>query len=119
MIRHALDLIVETGRKRVGLLGFSFKAGTDDLRESPMVALIEKLLGIKMEMHKLGTNIEYIKDADEAAKRVEEGTAEVIFFMNPTKVSEVKDVAGRFIFTVKVWISVFKWSQHFVKLFFE
>ncbi len=56
--------------------------------------VIEKLLEIKMEMHKLGTNIEYIKDADEAAKRVEEGTAEVIFFMNATKVSEVKDVAG-------------------------
>jgi GDP-mannose 6-dehydrogenase len=44
-IRHALDLIVETGRKRVGLLGFSFKAGTDDLRESPMVVLGEMLLG--------------------------------------------------------------------------
>ncbi len=56
--------------------------------------VIEKLLGIKMEMHKLGTNIEYIKDADEAVKRVEEGSADVIFFMNPTKVSEVKDVAA-------------------------
>jgi GDP-mannose 6-dehydrogenase len=44
-IRHALDLIVESGRKRVGLLGFSFKAGTDDLRESPMVILAEQLLG--------------------------------------------------------------------------
>ena len=44
-IQHALDQIVETGRKRVGLLGFSFKAGTDDLRESPMVILAETLLG--------------------------------------------------------------------------
>jgi GDP-mannose 6-dehydrogenase len=44
-IRHALDEIVETGKKRVGLLGFSFKAGTDDLRESPMVILAEALLG--------------------------------------------------------------------------
>ena len=44
-IRHAIDMVVETGRKRIGLLGFSFKAGTDDLRESPIVILAEALLG--------------------------------------------------------------------------
>jgi GDP-mannose 6-dehydrogenase len=44
-IQQALDQILETGRKRIGLLGFSFKAGTDDLRESPMVILAETLLG--------------------------------------------------------------------------
>jgi GDP-mannose 6-dehydrogenase len=44
-IQHAVDQIVETGKKRIGLLGFSFKAGTDDLRESPMVILAETLLG--------------------------------------------------------------------------
>jgi GDP-mannose 6-dehydrogenase len=44
-IRHAIDLIVETGRRKIGLLGFSFKAGTDDLRESPIVILAEALLG--------------------------------------------------------------------------
>jgi GDP-mannose 6-dehydrogenase len=44
-IQHAVDAVVETGRKRVGLLGFSFKAGTDDLRESPIVILAEALLG--------------------------------------------------------------------------
>ena len=56
--------------------------------------IIDKLLGIKMETHKLGLNIEYIKDAGEADKRVHDGTAEVVFFMNPTKVSEVRDVAA-------------------------
>src|SRR5918993_4721875 len=44
-VQHAIDRIVETGKKRIGLLGFSFKAGTDDLRESPMVILAEALLG--------------------------------------------------------------------------
>jgi len=44
-IQHAVDEIVETGKKRIGLLGFSFKAGTDDLRESPIVILAEALLG--------------------------------------------------------------------------
>ena len=41
----AVEQIAETGKKRIGLLGFSFKAGTDDLRESPMVTLAEALLG--------------------------------------------------------------------------
>jgi len=44
-IQHAIDQVIETGRKRVGLLGFSFKEGTDDLRESPLVILAEALLG--------------------------------------------------------------------------
>jgi GDP-mannose 6-dehydrogenase len=44
-IKHAVDMVVDTGKKRVGLLGFSFKAGTDDLRESPIVILAEALLG--------------------------------------------------------------------------
>jgi len=44
-IQHAIDRIVETGKKKIGLLGFSFKAGTDDLRESPLVILAEALLG--------------------------------------------------------------------------
>jgi GDP-mannose 6-dehydrogenase len=44
-VDHALDLVTSAGSKRVGLLGFSFKAGTDDLRESPIVILAEALLG--------------------------------------------------------------------------
>jgi GDP-mannose 6-dehydrogenase len=44
-LEHAYDLVAATGSKRVGVLGLSFKAGTDDLRESPIVLLVERLLG--------------------------------------------------------------------------
>jgi GDP-mannose 6-dehydrogenase len=44
-IQHAIDAVLDTGKLNVGLLGFSFKSGTDDLRESPIVILAEALLG--------------------------------------------------------------------------
>lgn len=44
-IQLAVDQVLDTGKKKIGLLGVSFKAGTDDLRESPMVILAEALLG--------------------------------------------------------------------------
>lgn len=44
-IEKGLKMIMEKGSKKIGILGFSFKAGTDDLRESPLVEVIERLLG--------------------------------------------------------------------------
>lgn len=44
-IHDAFELIQQRGRMKIGLLGFAFKAGTDDLRESPFVTLAELLLG--------------------------------------------------------------------------
>jgi GDP-mannose 6-dehydrogenase len=49
-IDRAFDLIAANGRGRVALFGLSFKGGTDDLRESPLVTLSERLLGKGYEL---------------------------------------------------------------------
>lgn len=49
-IRDAVAWVLATGQRRVGVLGFAFKAGTDDLRESPLVTVIEALIGKGLEL---------------------------------------------------------------------
>ncbi|MGH9405798.1 MAG: nucleotide sugar dehydrogenase [Terriglobia bacterium] len=44
-IGRAVDMVIASRKKRIGILGLSFKAGTDDLRESPQVKLVKRLLG--------------------------------------------------------------------------
>lgn len=49
-VERAVDMVLQTKKKRIGILGLSFKSGTDDLRESPLVALTERLLGKGMQI---------------------------------------------------------------------
>jgi GDP-mannose 6-dehydrogenase len=44
-LNRAVDTVLHTGKKKISLLGLSFKSGTDDLRESPQVQLVKRLLG--------------------------------------------------------------------------
>lgn len=55
---RGLNLIIERGGKRVGILGFSFKAGTDDLRESPMIEIIERLVGKGFDLRIYDKNVQ-------------------------------------------------------------
>lgn len=56
-IQRGLNMILKTGRKKIGFLGFSFKADTDDLRESPIVILIETLIGKGFELYLYDKNV--------------------------------------------------------------
>jgi GDP-mannose 6-dehydrogenase len=56
-VERAIRMITGTGRRRVGVLGFAFKAGTDDLRESPMVEVIEVLIGKGYELRLYDRNV--------------------------------------------------------------
>lgn len=71
-VLRAFEMILDTGKTKLGLLGLSFKSGTDDLRESPLVALAELLIrnGFDLKIYDPcvnqarymdGANSEYIK----------------------------------------------------------
>jgi GDP-mannose 6-dehydrogenase len=56
-IERGVQAVVEKGKKKVGILGFSFKAGTDELRESPMVELAERLIGKGFDLRVYDRNV--------------------------------------------------------------
>jgi GDP-mannose 6-dehydrogenase len=71
-IDHAIDRVLRTRQRKVGMLGLAFKTGTDDLRESPLVAIAKRLIGEGCELRiydpevhlsrLLGANRRYIEE---------------------------------------------------------
>ncbi|MDP3846844.1 MAG: UDP-glucose/GDP-mannose dehydrogenase family protein [Pseudomonas sp.] len=60
-VQNAFDIIASHAKRKVALLGLSFKAGTDDLRESPLVELAEMLIGKGYELSIYDSNVEYAR----------------------------------------------------------
>jgi GDP-mannose 6-dehydrogenase len=71
-LERAVSMVLSTGKKRIAVLGLSFKASTDDLRESPQVQLVKRLIGEGCEIHiwddnvslgrLIGSNRKYIEE---------------------------------------------------------
>ncbi|MEA2176420.1 MAG: GDP-mannose 6-dehydrogenase [Blastocatellia bacterium] len=103
-IESATEMVLATGKKRVGVLGFSFKAGTDDLRESPMVSLIETLIGKGLELaiydrdvslaRLFGANKEYIEREIPHISRLMRGSVKEI--LDGSDVLIIGNKAGEF-----------------------
>jgi len=60
-IQNVAEMVMGAGSRRVGLIGLSFKAGTDDLRESPAVGLAERLFGKGYDLKIFDANVNYSK----------------------------------------------------------
>ncbi|MDB6057003.1 MAG: GDP-mannose dehydrogenase, partial [Verrucomicrobiales bacterium] len=71
-IKHAIDLIRSKGKRKIGILGFAFKAGTDDLRESPVVTLAEALLGKGFDIKLYDSHVSLAKLIGMNRKYIEE-----------------------------------------------
>lgn len=56
-IRDAIETVLSLGRRRIGVVGLAFKTGTDDLRESPVVALVEALIGKGLDVRVFDRNV--------------------------------------------------------------
>ncbi|MGH9533782.1 MAG: nucleotide sugar dehydrogenase [Terriglobales bacterium] len=56
-VARGVQMIADKGHRRVGILGFSFKGGTDDLRESPVIEVIERLLGKGFDLRLYDHNV--------------------------------------------------------------
>jgi GDP-mannose 6-dehydrogenase len=60
-LQRVLQMIFSTGKRKIGILGFAFKGGTDDLRESPVVSLIETLIGKGYKLSLYDSNVSYAR----------------------------------------------------------
>lgn len=60
-VEKAVDMVTSFGKRRIGMLGLSFKADTDDLRESPLVELAESLIGKGYDLSIFDRNVDYAR----------------------------------------------------------
>jgi GDP-mannose 6-dehydrogenase len=110
-VARGLQMIMDKGHLKVGVLGFSFKAGTDDLRESPVIEVIERLIGKGYDLRiydrnvnlasLVGANRDYILNHIPHISKLMVPTADAVLDFAETIVvgnndPEFKGLVGRF-----------------------
>jgi GDP-mannose 6-dehydrogenase len=90
-IERAVELIAGLGRRRVGILGLSFKAGTDDLRESPVVLMAEALLGKGFDLRVHDSEVELTRLLGANKRFLDEKLPHISSLLLPS----LPDVLGR------------------------
>jgi GDP-mannose 6-dehydrogenase len=91
-LESAVTLVEQAGRRRVGILGLSFKPGTDDLRESPNVALTERLIGKGYDVRIFDANVSLARIVGANRRYIEE-TIPHLSSLLVTDLAEVVDHA--------------------------
>lgn len=76
-IKRALDMVLKTGKKKIGLVGLAFKPGTDDLRESPLVQLAVDLIENGCEVLAYDRNVSLPKLMDQNKEYIESRISDV------------------------------------------
>jgi GDP-mannose 6-dehydrogenase len=89
-VERAVEAVMRTGKRKIAQLGLSFKAGTDDLRESPQVQLVKRLLGEGYEVRVWDQDVSLGRLAGSNRQYIEE----VIPHIGSLLSSELKDVLG-------------------------
>jgi GDP-mannose 6-dehydrogenase len=83
-IQQAVSRVLATRRRRIGVLGLAFKSGTDDLRESPMVLLVETLIGKGCDVRILDRSVSIARLAGANRRYIEEEIPHIASLMCET-----------------------------------
>ena len=91
-IERAVEAVLRTNIRKVGLIGLSFKAGTDDLRESPLVQLIKRLLGEGLQIRIWDNDVSLGRIMGSNRKYIEEVIPHIGSLLCPTLEEVVRTV---------------------------
>ena len=83
-IQQGVSRVLATRRRRIGVLGLAFKPGTDDLRESPMVLLVETLIGKGCDVRILDRSVSIARLGGANRRYIEEGIPHIASLMCET-----------------------------------